>query len=100
MSRTGKPAPATKYHYMMNMWDDHPLIVRAEEFHPIAEFEEFVLADPINNHMMAVFVEELDTLIVRNTKFDNPRINAIERTLKDLGIENLEDFELNKGMID
>lgn len=100
MSITGLTIKPTKYHYTMNPWDDHPLVMYAEKHHPMEEFMQFVLEDMLNNNIMVKYVVDDDTLIVRNTKFNNPKIRIIEQTCKDLDIKNLEDFEEKKDEID
>ena len=61
-----------EYHFTMNAWDDHPLILEAQEKFPEEEFFEWVKEDFIKNNLKWVYDEENDTLYVRMTKFANP----------------------------
>lgn len=92
MSIFNREVPPTKYHYTMNPWDDHPLIVYAESVFPEEKFLEWAIKDLLNNTMMTYYDEPKDTLIVRNTKFDNPKIRVVEKTLAHFKITTMAEW--------
>ncbi|MCS5736583.1 hypothetical protein, partial [Herbiconiux daphne] len=91
---------ATKYYYTMNPWDDHPIISKAEAYFPEDKFREYFEKDIIDNHTLMMYVPEIDTLIVRGTKFGNKIINIMEKTMRDLDIIDLNTFAANAEKID
>lgn len=95
-----KNADVTKYHYMTNNWDDHPVLDMAERVFPIKEWQDFVKKDIINNNIMAKHDKFNDRLFVRNSSFNNPVLRAIEIHLDKHGITDMASYELNKHKID
>lgn len=93
--------PSVTYHYTMNPWDLHPLIVDAEKVFPEQEFIDFFSSDIINNHTLSKYDKKTDTLYIRLTKFGNPVTRCIENMLKDLNISTFEEWEaFDKTTID
>lgn len=99
-SARGRDIAPTKYYFTMNPWDDHPIIKAAEKYFPEEEFFNFFVTDLIANHTMMRYVKEIDTLIVRGTKFGNMPINLMERTMKDLEIKDADDLAEKAHLID
>lgn len=95
-----REVPATKIHYMLNVWGDHPIVLELEKEIPQAKFLEFVLQDLINNNLMAVYNKKTDKLWVRMTKFNMPIVRLIEKMCLDLNINNVEEFETRINDID
>lgn len=90
----------TKYHYMTNNWDDHPILELAERYFPGEEWKEFVIKDLINNNIKARYDKMSDKLFVRNTTFNNPILRAIEIELDKHGIIDFPTWDENNHKID
>lgn len=88
------PIGATKYHYTMNPWDDHPIITDAEKIFPEEKFINWVSLDYLKNHTKAVHHELSDSLYIRTTTLANPVINSIETLLKTIKVRTLGEWEV------
>lgn len=91
----------TKFILGMNLHQpEHPLAVRAEKYLPQEEFLEYILKDIINNHTMTRYIEEIDTDIMRGTKFGMPINNLIENFLRNNKIKHYRDWLEKKEALD
>ncbi len=92
--------PNIQYYFLMNPWDDHPIILDAEKRLPEKKLLDYACKNLLENHTMFQYFEDIDTLIVRATKFANPIINIFERICIENGIKSLVDYNIKKGKID
>lgn len=100
MMKPHLPIGATKYHYTMNPWDDHPIINDAEKIFPEDDFIQWVAKDYLKNHTKAVHHALSDSLYIRTTTLANPVINAIETLLRSVKVRTLGEWEtLDKSKI-
>lgn len=96
----GTKYKSTTYFYTMNPWGSHPHLDECERISPEADFREYVKKDLFNNHTTLVYSKEDDHLVMRATKFANPQINIMEKTMFELGINNKDEFKEKAHLID
>ena len=84
-----------EYHFTMNAWDDHPLILEAQQYFPEEKFFEWVKEDFINNNLASVYNKDNDTLYVRMTKFANP-VEAKKESIIKLAQQAIEEDDNSK----